>query len=223
MGGRTPQSSSMFMNGAYPTPMSQITTTFDNTNNNSHNSTTTLMSGNTRNVPIKLAGVPRSALTLGTTHQSDVMRKVQKEMGLPSTTTTANAATNHKANNNFTNNTIHPVAVMSEGSNSNMMNRDSSTVNDHALFQSANTTTPAVVVEVREKLHAALQRGDESVPIEVKGDLSVTIHDPSATAIQLILDSPDNSFTYRCHARVDKAAFTERHILVAVGNKPLPS
>lgn len=72
-------------------------------------------------------------------------------------------------------------------------------------------------------MSATLSRGDEPVPVEVKGEMSVLVHDPHVTNVQLVLDELNTRhFTYRCHARVNKALFNSNHIISLVDNKPLP-
>ncbi|KPI83215.1 Coatomer delta subunit-like protein [Leptomonas seymouri] len=143
--------------------------------------------------PIPLATAPRSGMSLGKAHKTDLSSKIQKEMGL---TPQAQSAS----------------LMGGAGQQQQLMD----------LPAAAAVAQEAVNITIEEKMSAALSRDGEPAAVDIKGELTVTVVDPQCDHIKLMLSPVSDAFTFRAHAKVNKALFANDQVLTMADGKAFP-
>ncbi|KAG5508986.1 hypothetical protein GH5_06210 [Leishmania sp. Ghana 2012 LV757] len=145
--------------------------------------------------PLKMSAAPRSGMSLGKAHKTDISSKIQKEMGI----------------------TAPPASGALGGAGDQ-------TAMGHIALELPVSTVPqeAVNITIEEKMSATLQREGEPVPIDIKGELTVLVADPQQDHIKLMLAPVSDAFTFRAHAKVNKTLFMSDQVLTMADSKPFP-
>lgn len=147
---------------------------------------------------LPMATAPRSGMSLGKARKTDISSKIQKEMGV-----TASQAS----------------APLTSGAGTDGMGAGQLAV---PLPASASVAQEAVNITIEEKMSAVLQREGEPTPVDIKGELTVLVADPQQDQIKLMLTPVSDAFTFRAHAKVNKALFASDQVLTMADGKPFP-
>mmetsp|Transcript_2466 Transcript_2466/g.6892 ORF Transcript_2466/g.6892 Transcript_2466/m.6892 type:complete len:513 (+) Transcript_2466:124-1662(+) len=71
----------------------------------------------------------------------------------------------------------------------------------------------------------SVEQGDGGVRLELKGDLSIIVNDPSSSKVFTVMKkSPNKSYQYKIHPNVDKNRFNKEGVLILRNpDRPLPT
>ncbi|EPY35353.1 coatomer delta subunit-like protein [Angomonas deanei] len=189
------------------TPMSQFPTasSYTNTNNNNLNMPSSAPTNSVQQtttiaktgMSLSGAGGNKTGLKLG--GNTDLLSKIQKEVGgeMP-------------ARNNNTN-------VMNQNNNNNAQPQQTNN-NNHAQEKGIHLVQ-------QEHLSATITEGDVT-NLDIKGELTIKVNDASQSNVKINLHRnqylTDGTFQYKCHAKMSKSLFDENFTLSMDGNKSFP-
>ncbi|KAK7194945.1 coatomer delta subunit-like protein [Novymonas esmeraldas] len=139
------------------------------------------------------AAAPRSGMSLGKARKADISSKIQKEMGITAPPPSSGAAGDATA-----------------------------TAQQAMQLTAPSLAQEAVNITVEEKMSAVLQREGEPAAVDIKGELTVLVADPQQDHIKLVLAPVSDAFTFRAHAKVNKALFASDQVLTMADGKPFP-
>ncbi|KPA78006.1 putative coatomer delta subunit-like proteindelta-COP putativedelta-coat protein [Leptomonas pyrrhocoris] len=143
-------------------------------------------------MPVTAAAAPRSGMSLGKARKTDISSKIQKEMGVTALSV--------------------PLAA---GAGQQPPSMD-------LPVTAAAAAQEAVNIIIEEKMSAALSRDGEPAAVDIKGELTVTVTDPQCDHVKLMLTPVSDAFTFRAHAKVNKALFASDQVLTMADGKAFP-
>lgn len=146
--------------------------------------------------PTTAATAQRSGMSLGKARKADIGSTIQKEMGITVPPPSIAPATSSSA--------LKPTAGESAGNKSSAIAQE------------------GVHINIEERMSAVLHRDGETAPVDMKGELSILITDPQSDRVKLRLAPVNEAFSFRAHAKVNKALFAGDHVLAMADGKPFP-